>query len=412
MDERFYCLRMGRMLCLFFSTITFCCFSQGNIDSLSQSEAGKFDSSLFKKQAEVINYGNRIKNLELNLRRKEEELKRVKQSQELWEIISEVALIIVTVFGIIILMSKRKDKKRRKKLQDAKKNQSVSLNQSSKWIIVGDSKIGKSHIKNGLPCQDSNFFNIFENSWGIAIVCDGAGSAKRSHEGSKFIAKDILPGYLEELVKREKWIEKSELPTQQEWQEKATVEFRRAFKSLEDLAERENDHISQFACTVIAVVFSLRGLLVAHIGDGRAGYNDEEGDWHSMMTPHKGEESNQTIFLSTSAWIKDPKLQMSGVSVPECNVIYIKPSAFVLMSDGCEHHSFECSKIDSETGKWSDPNLPYDKFFSPLTKTIKDMVTSTQSEDIQAAWSKFLESGTEGLRNEGDDKSMILGIFS
>jgi hypothetical protein len=96
---------------------------------------------------------------------------------------------------------------------------------------------------------------------------------------------------------------------------------------------------------------------VGHIGDGRAGFcSSAGGEWVSILTPHKGEEANQTIFITNNWWSKSNFI-MSGVSVPEARVIRKNPSAFTIMSDGCEAHSFECSIMDKATNKWSDPAL-------------------------------------------------------
>jgi hypothetical protein len=58
-----------------------------------------------------------------------------------------------------------------------------------RWLVVGDSIIGKSHIENNMPCQDYNHYEVINDIWGIAISCDGAGSASRSDAGSKFVSQ-------------------------------------------------------------------------------------------------------------------------------------------------------------------------------------------------------------------------------
>ncbi|HFQ94713.1 MAG TPA: hypothetical protein ENK32_11925 [Anaerolineae bacterium] len=81
------------------------------------------------------------------------------------------------------------------------------------------------------------------------------------------------------------------------------------------------------------------------------------------------------------------------------------------MSDGCEKHAFECSRID-ENGIWSDPNRPYPGFFEPLLETLVQMKADSDSAaEIQTKWKQFLESGNEGLQHEPDDKTLILGIL-
>lgn len=344
-----------------------------------------------------------------------------------------LGLLILSILGLIIqckvnigilfhsYMNKRQHKKLRKKTSGVSVQISnvsdrpivdvYSDSRSQQWEVVADSVIGRSHLASGIPCQDAHFNKDIRSNWGIAIVCDGAGSAKNSHKGSEFIATEALPRFFEELINKEGWIERNRLPTQEEWREKATDQFKQALLALMHVAKDNNVDIASLACTAIVVIYSPLGLLVAHIGDGRAGFCDEQGNWHAIIIPHKGEESNQTIFLSSSTWHMDDELRMSGVLVPECRVISVKPKAFVLMSDGCEQHSFECSVLDSNTGQWSDPNRPYEKFFNPLVDTLRRMVNSSTTVDMPAKWKQFLESGNEGLRNESDDKTMILGIL-
>jgi len=46
------------------------------------------------------------------------------------------------------------------------------------WFTVEASIIGKGHVQSGMPCQDENSITDLGNGWGLAIICDGAGSAK------------------------------------------------------------------------------------------------------------------------------------------------------------------------------------------------------------------------------------------
>ncbi len=281
-----------------------------------------------------------------------------------------------------------------------------------KWFVVGASAIGKSHIKNSDPCQDNHFCQEVENGWGLAICCDGAGSAKNSHIGAAYVTSEIGPEFFKKLITGKEWYKDGELPSEEEWNHVARKGFEQIYSSLERFCRIRKLEIASVACTVIIVIFSPVGLLVAHIGDGRAGFCNEEGEWKSIITPHKGEEVNHTVFITSNRWIKDSDFVMSDVSVPECRVITEKPLAFALMSDGCESHSFQCSYMDKETNKWSDPNIPYPKFFNPLVKGLKQMHESRLSVlEANDKWRKFIEEGNTGLKEEPDDKTMILGVL-
>jgi Protein phosphatase 2C len=397
-----------------------------SFDGWSENKEGRIlanEEEITKNRDEIERLNNeieRLNNENEQLRNGTIQLETESDPSEIWLVVFVLSTLGIIVSSVMLgryYMNKRQRKKQGKKesissvqTPDVSAIAIANISSTQKWVVMADSVIGKSHIASGIPCQDAHFIKPIRWNWGIAIVCDGAGSAKNSHKGSEFTATEALPRFFEELVNKEGWIERNRLPTQEEWREKATAQFKQALLALMHVAKNNNVDIASLACTAIVVIYSPLGLLVAHIGDGRAGFCDEHGNWKAIITPHKGEESNQTIFVSSSAWHMDDELRMSGVRVPECRVISTKPKAFVLMSDGCEQHSFECSVMDSTTGQWSDPNRPYERFFNPLVDTLHQMADSTISVDMPAKWKQFLESGNEGLRNESDDKTMVLGI--
>jgi hypothetical protein len=281
---------------------------------------------------------------------------------------------------------------------------------SDKWFLVGGSSIGKSHISIGKPCQDNHYCKNIDKNWGISVICDGAGSAENSHLGSQFVSEKTIDVFKDYLVSN-KFVSKNKLPNDVEWQNISNLAFRNIYNSLCDFAEKNKIGFSSVACTVIVVVFTPIGLLSSHIGDGRAGYCNVNGEWKSLITPHKGEEANQTIFITSSAWISEKNFKMSDVLVPECRVITEKVTAFTLMTDGCETHSFDCSKMDQETNKWIDPNIPDEKFFNPLLNQLKSMYNNkVSSDEVTSRWLNFIDEGTNGLKNESDDKTLILGV--
>jgi hypothetical protein len=389
-----------------------------SIDSLDVNRLNsKYDSVLLQSQ----NQSEQITSISSKLRESRNNhlltIKQLEETLRYYQIgfyLTGAVLLLVFLRKQSNLMSsqRKRDKVILEKIIE-KKNLPNKQTTSVKWIVVGESVIGRSHITSGKPCQDSHFFHSIDNSsWGIAVVCDGAGSAENSDLGAKFIATNSLPKHIINHIKNEKWIGNNILPSPSEWQKAACTMLLTARADLNELANEKSIELSSLACTVIVLIYSPFGILVAHIGDGRAGYCDENGIWKSVIIPHKGEESNQTVFLTSKNWFQNTELKMSGVSIPECRVVSGKPSAFVLMSDGCEQHSFECSVIDSKDGSWSDPNRPYEKFFSPLVQTLRTMITNPSFTDFQDPWKKFLEGGTEGLKNESDDKTMILGILN
>lgn len=281
--------------------------------------------------------------------------------------------------------------------------------ETDSWIIVGASVIGRGHIDSNMPCQDSNAYADLGNGWGIAICSDGAGSAKYSHVGSKIVTQRAQT-HFERLIKKSSWYQNNMLPDDMTWSKVAFKALKATRDDMQKVSEKNQTDLASLAATVIVVIHAPMGLLVAHIGDGRAGYQDNKtGTWHSLITPHKGEEANQTIFITSDFW-NIPFYEMSGVIVPETRVIREDVKSFVLMSDGCEHASWNCNLYDSEKGIYYDPNTPHEAFFNPLTETLKEhKKNSLPFDERSEKWYAYLHQGNKSFIRETDDKTMTLG---
>ena len=182
------------------------------------------------------------------------------------------------------------------------------------------------------------------------------------------------------------------------------------YEDLKTVAEKNGKTISSLAATAIVLIHTPKGILVSHIGDGRAGYADINGCWKSLIVPHKGEEANQTIFMTSDFW-NIPNYVMSGVIVPESRVIRDVPSAFALMSDGCENNCWRCNCFDNKKQMYGDPNEPYDKFFTSICSSIDSMRnTNEHLDNRKTKWANYLLS-TGKFAKEPDDKTMIVGTL-
>lgn len=322
----------------------------------------------------------------------------------------------LALIGIVLLMvsfllyQKYKNRMEEKSLLKPNK---VEEEKDREWVVVHASEIGKSHKEGSppIPCQDNHSVKSLAGGWGIAISCDGAGSAKLSHKGSKFIAQAAIQVF-ERIIKEQEWMKNQVLPKPKEWNSIAHDAMKELLAGLNSYAQKENILLSDLACTIIVVIYSPMGILCSHIGDGRAGYKDQNGTWKAILTPHKGEEANQTIFLTSNSWLKD-NFSMDGIPVPESKVITSPPQAFTLMSDGCEFHSFELGYFNDKQQQFIEQNQPSASFFNALLKTIVGMAQTGASDTIiQEKWSYFLREGHKGLKHEPDDKTLILGVLT
>lgn len=272
------------------------------------------------------------------------------------------------------------------------------------WVIAKGSSIGGRHIEDNLPCQDSNtvFYNQ-EMDYGIAIVSDGAGSASHSDLGSIIIidkGMELLNAKFSENNFQD-LIQKEQIDV-----DNFFIEFYRLlYKKFEEYSLENDLPIKSLAATSIIVVFNQSGLICSHIGDGRAGYQDSENNWHPILEPFKGEVANQTIFITSDIWESPNEfIRTTKVNNPI--------QSFTLMSDGCESATFELNRFNEETQLYEKLNNPYPKFFNPNIVILRELALSGKTtEEIDELWLKFLHNGNSKFESEIDDKTLILGTF-
>ena len=276
-------------------------------------------------------------------------------------------------------------------------------------VVIGASVQGKGHVQADLPCQDSCKYTYLGRGWGIAVVSDGAGSASKSQVGSKIVVERAT-GHFTEVIKELEWMERNMLPTNEDWAQIAYSVLRRVHDDMAYFAREKHVELKELGATAIVMIHSPLGLLVTHVGDGRAGYRNYDGEWLPIIVPHKGEEANQTIFITSKFWDR-PAFRLSGRLIPESIVIREKVTGFTLMSDGCENTSWLVSRLDKESGRVYDPNRPFPRFFDSVTGTLLRYHNENVDGDERAeAWRSFLDTG-KAFSNETDDKTLILGII-
>lgn len=299
-----------------------------------------------------------------------------------------------------------------KDLRDTIDNTNIKVDGDSKFILLSSSLIGKSHLqsKDSIPCQDSSKFIYFGKGWGVAVVADGAGSARLSQLGSKFVTENVSK-LIHEAYDLNKWDISKRLPSDAEWNELVFTTFSKVRNQLLVFSNSNDTTLSDYASTVIVTLFSPYGLAVGHIGDGRAGYSDSNNDWHPMLTPHKGEEANQTLFLTSDLWINDD-LYINGNKVPESIIIRSEDyRAFTLMTDGCEQGCYELGYYDHSREVFVKKNKPYNKFFNPLIDKIKSDILGEKSIDlISSFFQDIVDKGNVKFEEEMDDKTLVIGI--
>ena len=282
------------------------------------------------------------------------------------------------------------------------------LQASTGWTVLHASQIGASHISAKLPCQDYSMHEALDSGWGICVVSDGAGSASHSHVGSESVCFNALRE-TKEFLHYGKFIEQARLPEDNIWQQAAQRIMHNIKKHLDSVARSWKVDLKDVSATCMIAVYSPHGVLTTHIGDGRGGYHDNtNGEWLPLFRPHKGEEANQTLFI-TSAW--EGLAELGGVLVPESHVYRGDIDALCLLSDGMEKASFECSVLNKETECYEDLNRPSAKVFGVLVKVVRESKASGGGDDqLHEKWKQYLSQGTPSIAREADDKTMLLAV--
>lgn len=278
-------------------------------------------------------------------------------------------------------------------------------NNNATWILAYASVIGNGHIANDLPCQDNCAHKRINDVWGVAVVADGAGSAKHSEIGSDFVARNMAH-CLEEIVQRQNWVSLETMPTEEEWRAEGLKALQIVRQRLEQFSTAKEHKIEDLACTLLAILYAPFGILKVHIGDGRAAYSVEPDKWEALIEPFRGSEANQTVFVTSNIWTAEGAEMYMKTGIVKGNI-----RAFALLSDGCESGSFEVNVWDEEQQKFHDPNRPYVRFFEPNLKGMLQLQKEQKTqEEINAIWASFLTDGNKQFKHETDDKTMIFGV--
>lgn len=295
----------------------------------------------------------------------------------------------------------------------------TSVNLETGGYVLGFSMQGRSHLGEGVPCQDYHAFENLRDGWLLSVVSDGAGSAREAARGSKANC-EMAMSMIKKLLKEKEWKEKNYLPTDKEWY----IEIRNIFEIMQavisekaselagDYKERHGVDLEarDFNATVLVLVVTPKGMMAAHIGDGRMGYLSGNGEWLPLITPHKGEEASATVFIPNN-WNRQmciPAFTLSDVYLPDTCVVCERPKAFVLMSDGCESFSWVCKEYDREKNYYFDRNSPFPKFFNPLIKFLNER---KEAPGRMEEFIEVIDTGTEGGRRESDDRTMLFGVL-
>ena len=273
-------------------------------------------------------------------------------------------------------------------------------------LCVAASKRGRSHAKDGTFRDDD--FGLLANGpggWHVAVVADGAGSAKYSRRGSKIAVDSVLrdlPKLLDDHVT-------PHLPTlvpihlqgnpdadfqikSQLYQSLVTAAFHAA-KAIEEEATAKGEKASAFSTTLIVIVVRkvLEGWFIAgfSVGDGGAAVFDIREETLTPLTlPDSGEFAGQTRFLQKSEFSGG----FEGVRKRIFFNVRKDFTAIVLMTDGISDPKFPTDSVFGTPAKWVE-------FWNDdLSKAVDFSRTNAAMDQQFLEWLDFWSPGNHDDR--------------
>ena len=238
---------------------------------------------------------------------------------------------------------------------------------------------------------------VVEGENAVLVVCDGAGSLRHSKEGADFVVKHLAEKFRE-------LIQSGEILTKDSWPTRVRALFLDVVQALKSKSQADRLNFSEFGCTCIVVFAGSDFVACAHVGDGRAGYLDASGHWLALMTPHKGELANSTVFMTM--------LDASTVDqLVRVNFIPSRTRAVVALSDGPEDVCWQVASFNPSGQKVVDPNQPSNEFLGKIANQLAGAVAKqVPQDDLDKLWQKFLTEGSPKLKAQVDDKTMLLAL--
>jgi len=258
------------------------------------------------------------------------------------------------------------------------------VSDETEWRFALASVVGSSHGRSDTPCQDASACEIFERdgaSFVIAVVSDGAGSARHAQAGARLACRTVTEGaraFLEAGHELEDFSQEHALALLEHFQ----VVVQRAARHI-DATPRD------FACTLLFAMLGPSSAVFGQIGDGAivispgAGKGASSFDW--VFWPMRGEYANQTSFATQSDAAQNFAFELWPQPVQE----------LALLSDGLQ------GLVLDQRAKTA-----HARFFAPMFAAVRRAPPGL-SPAFSAALEKFLRSDTVQRRTD-DDTTLIL----
>lgn len=263
----------------------------------------------------------------------------------------------------------------------------------SSWQVYGASSIGKSHIDSNLPNQDSIYLQKTQDGM-VAVVCDGAGSAKFSQAGAAFFSQSIGKMLLSLGVSHSASISGIAFDLGQVKQQiiEQLSQIRLDLQSQLTAESSLRDYHTTFTGLLI---HSNHQALLVQIGDSplttsqfvvRHPHIDYFTNLQVYGDDSKNEYVNETHFITQDNWQSFLRVEPIDLSQVDC---------LALMSDGCADLVFEGASVTP-------------KIYRPFFGNLLFNLTQSQSSQQGSAIIEQALGNPATYRLTGDDKSLVV----
>ena len=242
------------------------------------------------------------------------------------------------------------------------------MQNSKKTRVIATSVTGALHLNRNTPCQDYYAYRKGKNL--VAVVSDGAGSAKYGRIGARIICETLC-----DMLKNISF-------------QNADKHLKIAISSARNklILHRKNiskseKEISNFAATIIGVIYHKNKGLFFHIGDGAGIAIEQNYNNFVISRPENGSFSCETFFYTQDEWLRNLRLTS-----------FNNASTIFLMSDGLTGFSFSPDFLQIEHN-----------FIAPIDKFLND--AENKSKAIKALTNTL--NAPKAQRINSDDKTLV-----
>ena len=232
-----------------------------------------------------------------------------------------------------------------------------------RWRVAGSSVTGPRHARAAEACQDRHLVRVSSSEALIAVVSDGAGSARLGGEGAALVCEAVTQ-------RLHHWAAASADRCSRATLVAACRAVRdgvaAARATAAERAAAASGTLDDYHATLVgALMLPGKGGVLCHIGDGAAVAIGGGGERWTLSAPENGEYADTTYFFTGEDWRRRLRFSLVG---PDHDTVFV-------MSDGVTDVA-----LTHEGGR----PRPFMPFFAPIARFL-DGADRVAGEEALAA---------------------------